>query len=1449
MRNKRGGLPASLPPGRTKDLLGTIREWRNPAPAEPLPEFVGQLCGKHVALATIRGRTPPAHAFFEALDTLCAAHAKVQPALRAWRLSLQHRLVDEVRARLRHELARRRALTFDELLRAVRDPVIDPERSVRAAIRARYDLAIVDEFQDTDGVQWDIFRTLFADRLFLVGDPKQAIYGFRGGDYATYKRALRECAIQDGLTTNYRTDAPLVAAVHHLFARPDVVRPMFDPLIEFPAVVANPERKVRFADERPPLHVRFLPRDRDHAWNDVLQRGKVNRDLPAIVANDIVRELRHNGAIRPGDCAVLTRSNEQAARVARELQARGVPATVRADAPVTDTPEHQALLDVLRAIEAPLDTRRVRKALLSPLFGVTAAELVALQKDSEEWIAHTGRFRAWRTLWEERGILATVQAVLDEGAVATRLLRQGRERSAVNVRHLAELLQRGAHLTPTGLLAWLERKCPGVEPEDLALRLDTDAEAVQVVTMHGAKGLEYPFVWVPFLSGGAFLHDLERAHLVVNDPSVPGRRLLDLGSDRRAELEDQALSEKRAEDLRLTYVALTRARNRCVVYWGVQDGTSALGWLLHQRADMKEDKRERQVELRLLQGDDRPLMADLAALAPAIAWDRVDWADTHTVERWSPPAEPSTELRARAWDRAGQLDTWWRRGSFTGLVRAMPHVWTRQDDAEGERVPLADVRGGARFGTLVHSVLEEHDFRSDLLPLVARTMADQSEAVATALTEALRAPVLPDGFSMSQVGSRFTELAFHVPVAAEAVRARALALVFPPGAWRDRIEALDFVPLRGFLVGSIDLAFRHEGRWYIVDWKTNDLGPTWSCYDRTGVERAMLEHWYPLQYHLYAVALTRMLRARVPGFDYERDFGGVLYLFLRGMSPAHPGSGVFFDRPAADSGRAARCSPVGGAMTLEALREEGRIDGLDQRFAEMLIRLAGADPRVAEAAALASHAPTRGDVGLDLRGLPDCEETRTALAAARTIVRGPDEERAAPLVLDGTDLYLERTWAYQARLVAAARDRMSGELEAPPLVEGLFSDDPREEGQRAAVLASARRRLSLIAGGPGTGKTAVVVKLLALLNGPGVRIRLAAPTGKAAARMTESIRERAEHLPAPLRAGVRGLEASTVHRLLGWTPGTQFRHGRDNPLPADVVVVDEASMIDLPLLCKLLDAVPHDARLVLLGDPDQLASVELGSVFADLVRVLDANVSRLTHTWRYSADSGIRALAEAVLAGDGDESWAILSRGGDVSLGEWEAPAIDCFVAVAQADSPAEALRRLRSMRVLCAHRHGMLGVESVNARLEAAVRTRLGVRPDLSWYPGRPVMVTANDHEGQLFNGDVGVAFGDPLRVWFETAEGGVRPVAPAVLPPNEAVYASTVHKSQGSEFGHVVVVLPTQPSEILTRELLYTAVTRARERVTVAGRADVWRAAVAARVERMSRVADMLRKVPAHP
>lgn len=593
-------------------------------------------------------------------------------------------------------------------------------------------------------------------------------------------------------------------------------------------------------------------------------------------------------------------------------------------------------------------------------------------------------------------------------------------------------------------------------------------------------------------------------------------------------------------------------------------------------------------------------------------------------------------------------------------------------------------------------------------------------------------------------------------------------------------------------------------------------------------------------------------------------------------------------------------------------REAGVIGALGHRFAEALARLSGeVSPRVLLAAALAAEAPLHGDTCVDLTRLrlvlegrsergalpvevPEAGPWRQALVRSGLVA---DRAVGAPLVLADDRLYLERYWRLQARLVSALRARIG---EAPPpadaegLAEGLarlFPDAPAHDGQVMAALVAALHPFSVVTGGPGTGKTTTVVRVLALLveqafaaGLPAPRIALLAPTGKAAARMSEAIRRQVDRLEVTARVrGAIPVEAATLHRALGARPGsTRFRYDARNPLTADVVVVDEASMVDLALMSRLFDALRPKARLILLGDRDQLASVEAGAVLGDLCASGDPRFSahaaaqmapfvgplpeamvdpaagpgladavvHLTHTWRFGADSGIGALAAAINAGDAGAATAVLD---DPERPDADRLAVDPadplaalrpvveagYRALGAARAPEDALAALGRFRVLCAHREGALGVRMVNQRVERWLARANIVRPEERWYPGRPVMVTRNDYATGLFNGDVGITLhGEAgVRVWFPGPPGAPpRAVAPARLPPHETVYATTVHKSQGSEFDHVAVVLPAQVSPIVTRELLYTGVTRARQQVTVLGAEAVFAAGVVARVQRAS-------------
>ena len=578
--------------------------------------------------------------------------------------------------------------------------------------------------------------------------------------------------------------------------------------------------------------------------------------------------------------------------------------------------------------------------------------------------------------------------------------------------------------------------------------------------------------------------------------------------------------------------------------------------------------------------------------------------------------------------------------------------------------------------------------------------------------------------------------------------------------------------------------------------------------------------------------------------------------------------------------------PVRADGPLRDFAEAGVLSAADVHVALRLSRLGGeADPDVLLAAALAVRGVRTGSVCVDLATvaasvLPADDDPSGGADAVATEdlpwPQGWDALQGSPLVAVGAAagwrplrlvdglLYLDRYWQQEQLVRRELEDRAARPV--PPVdLSGLAAlfPGPAPDRQRLAVAVAASRGVSVLTGGPGTGKTHTVARLLALLRaqpGPVPRIALAAPTGKAAAQLQESVRQQAADVGLPA-----DLTASTLHRLLGWRPDSRsrFRHHAGNHLPYDVVVVDESSMVSLTLMARLLEAVRPDARLVLVGDPDQLTPVEAGAVLSDLVhrpapvepaplpalveadgdldaeerRQLRNGVVRLRVPHRFGAEIG--ALAEAVRTGDADLAVALLEAGGVLTLTDDEQPLRDELLeqaatlrAAGQEGDAAGALRLLGRHRLLCAHRHGPYGVSHWNAQVQAWTGTRPG-----EWQPGEPLLVTANDYEVGLYNGDTGVVVATPdgLRAAFDRP-GGAELLPASRLSSVQAVHALTVHRSQGSQYDAVSVLLPPQDSPLLTRELLYTAVTRAGQRVRVVGTADAVRAAVERQVVRAS-------------
>jgi exodeoxyribonuclease V alpha subunit len=549
---------------------------------------------------------------------------------------------------------------------------------------------------------------------------------------------------------------------------------------------------------------------------------------------------------------------------------------------------------------------------------------------------------------------------------------------------------------------------------------------------------------------------------------------------------------------------------------------------------------------------------------------------------------------------------------------------------------------------------------------------------------------------------------------------------------------------------------------------------------------------------------------------------------------------------------------------LYALKERGLITALDLHFAQLMQQLDGRDcHELALAAALVSNVCGKGDVCLNLPTVageanPDYEEWLPLLESS-PIVGQPGDE--LPLILDSDGrLYLHRYWHYETALAKQLLALANQQVEpSESHLDQLFPNTSSEiDWQREAAKTAINQRLCIISGGPGTGKTSTVVKILALLRlqpgGDALRIALAAPTGKAAARMQESIHRASESLGEALLNSLPS-QASTLHRLLGVIPNSRrFRHNRENPLPLDLLIVDEASMIDLALMAKLIDALPAHARLILLGDRDQLASVEAGAVLGDICAgvgsdaPLAQSIVLLKQSYRFSGESGIGRIAAAINKGDSSQLLQLLAdeKITDIKqLSDYEAALqlatsayVDYLQQVAAAQPWPQIFEAFNQFRLLTARRTGLSGVEALNQEIERRLR-RQGVIPAQGeWYPGRPVMITRNDYNLHLYNGDLGITLPVEGRLMLLIPNGSesFSQIIPARLPDHETAYAMTVHKSQGSEFDQVLLMLPSDDSPLLSRELLYTGVTRARQQVTLTASQPILQSACRRKMQRAS-------------
>lgn len=967
------------------------------------------LASKTTAAGRKSAIAPPRHAFFELAGELLAARTTVDAQCANARLRLLRRFVEHTTVELRRRKREHRQIAFDDILWNAHRALHDGDQAwLAAALHARYPVALIDEFQDTDPLQFGIFDHIYRAEgrhgaLFLVGDPKQAIYSFRSADLFTYLAAREHTDTRYTLRHNQRSAPALIEACNRLFGANPAVFMMSG--LDYVRVGAGSRPRTPLHDDTtsaavPPLQLWRIPPDEANAGDagadavagaagspeaaadeegggTRLPRAQAIHRAAHASAAEIARLLAAGAegririgddALAPADIAVLVRSHSQGARMRRALAAFGVGSVELSQASVYHTDDAEELERVLLAIAEPLRERRVKAALATTAMGRDASALARLSDDEAALLATLDAFARWRELWLTRGFGVMLrQWMTDEGVAARLLARPDGERRLTNLMHLAELLQQDADsAAPEVLLRTLaSRRAESSGGEATQLRLESDRNLVQIVTIHRAKGLEYGIVFCPFLFDGYARAGSEGPMRAWHDDD--GQLVLDYraGADAATvkAVKARIKREQQAEDLRLIYVALTRAVQRCYLVVGsyashsfdkinhTEAGRSLLNWMV---AGAGMDAESWAAHKPTPAGTDAHWRALVAASAldsqPVMAL--ADLPDGHGVAL----AAPDTASQRPRAQRPPQVPSGWRIGSFTALLSGAIHERAAQDhDARalaagdipmlvGEGAAGADAAAafvgkpvvaddilrfprGPSAGDCMHALFESADFTDPAswdaaiehaLAAHPQRLADEPRRTAAGtatrpgdeasplrlrrmlrrlLEDVLATPLRPvaAGRSVQTTPStpvalrldsvpparRLVELGFHLP----APRLTAAQLNAWLAARGYGVPRLGFADLDGYLKGFIDLVFEHDGRFWVLDWKSNHLGDHPEDYAPARLEAAMQAHGYHLQHLLYTVALHRHLGRSLPGYDYDQHFGGVLYLFVRGVRP------------------------------------------------------------------------------------------------------------------------------------------------------------------------------------------------------------------------------------------------------------------------------------------------------------------------------------------------------------------------------------------------------------------------------------------------------------------------------------------------------------------------------------------------------------------------------------
>ena len=909
------------------------------------PDALADACGK--------GKQPPNLPIFKNIEELAEQPLAIDDAFRA--LMLRDALKD-VKSRLNQRRLELRKMSFDDLLTRLDEALESSGGDVLAEhIRSTFRVGLIDEFQDTDAIQYRIFSHLYPQPcsneegsseegsqedygLFLIGDPKQAIYAFRGADIFTYIQAKQQITNHYTLPTNWRSGADMIAASNHLFEQAQSPF-LYDSDIPFQPVQSSPSASQRglYIDGHPEKALQLWHQQND---GESIGKGAYEEAMAQATANEINRLLTlakdnrcltggsQKKPLNPSDVAVLVRTGTQAGKIQQALFDQGIVSVYLSDrSSVFETPEALDLCRLLAACLEPTDERRLRAALATPLLAQEAKALDALNNNEQHWEDAVEEFSNYHDLWLNRGVLPMIRAMMARRNLAENLLTMhGGERRLTDLLHLGEQLAAAAREkdTPHALLRWLQERIVRPDPnaKDQQLHLESEQNLVRIVTIHKSKGLEYGVVFIPF----ACTWRAQEQGIYHNDKQEVIADLL--GQEEALKKADK---ERLAEDLRLLYVALTRSVHAC--YLGI-----APVKLRARKGDDTTDLPKTALG-HLLGHGEKITVADLSHLLKTLE----DNCSAITVtdlpppqnDKYQPPVESLPVLSAKTF--TGRIPSDWWMTSYSALSRNASHreqsttpdasheqpgldleVSGQQQDAQVTERPafssLLDFPRGARPGTFLHEIFEriafENPVQQDMEDMIREQLLingleeEWLPVLLDMVNTTITAPMHDNGMRLSDLAAAGykAELEFNLSLGVlQAHELNALLKSHDPLA--ARAGELTFPRVQGLLKGFIDLTFQHDGKWYVLDWKSNWLGDTASAYTQEAMADAMIDHRYDLQYLIYTLALHRLLKVRLKDYDYDTHMGGAFYMFLRGIQPPQVSSqnsertGIYFHRP------------------------------------------------------------------------------------------------------------------------------------------------------------------------------------------------------------------------------------------------------------------------------------------------------------------------------------------------------------------------------------------------------------------------------------------------------------------------------------------------------------------------------------------------------------------------